>query len=303
MGDTHPDLHSGPVHLAAARGWRRVRVPAGSAGASRLADALPVLLGMAVLIVAATSGCATVYPTFATPMREVPVASSELDPPPPEDLVYLQMGSARIPKRTRDGRDWDELGGKAPDPFAIVFLDGREIFRTRPQANTLKPTWPGSPGGNFRIGRRTEVRIELFDSNSVQHRPICMVDITGVDEDAFTGRREVLCDNGATVTLLVEPAHAVWGVGVTLEVHFGEVVVTRVEPESPASRAGLVAGARIVAIQGKPVREMADGEARSLVNANLRTGFSLALLEADGATRTVKLREGPIFPVQSPDGE
>lgn len=302
MGGILSDPHPDPVPREAGGRRRRAWVLASRAAASPRVVARAVRLGMAALSVAAIGGCATVYPTFATPVREVPATSGALDPLPPEDLVYLQMGSARIPKRTRDGRAWDELGGKAPDPFAIVFLDDREIFRTRPQPNTLEPTWPGGPGGNYRIEPRSTVQIQLFDSNSVRHRPICMVEIARVDEDAFTGRREVLCDSGATVTLLVEPAHAVWGVGVTLEVHFGEVVVTRVEPESPASRAGLAAGARIVAIQGKPVREMAEGEARSLVNANLRTGFTLSLLEADGATRTVKLREGPIYPVKSPDG-
>lgn len=302
MGDPPPYVHAAPVTLTADR-WRSGAGVAVRSPAPRLAATAVALAGVWALVAAGAHGCATAYPTFATPVRDVPATSRELDPAPPEDLFYLRMGSAKIPKRTRDGRAWDELGGKAPDPFAIVFLDGREIFRTRPQANTLEPTWPGSPGGNFRVGPRAELRIELFDSNSVQHRPICMVEIAGIDDDAFTGSREVLCDSGATVTLVVEPAHAVWGVGVALEVHFGEVVVTRVEPESPASRAGLASGARIVAIQGKPVRDMVEGEARSLVNANLRTGISLTVLEDDGATRTVNVREGPIYRVQEPEAQ
>ncbi len=302
MGDLSPDLQAASAFVAAGRRRSGAGATVRARASWRAAAAL-LRAGAWVLLVAGVQGCATAYPTFSTPVRDVPPTSGELDPAPPEDLFYLQMRSAKIPKRTRDGRAWDEVGGKAPDPFAIVFLDGREIFRTRPQADTLAPTWPGSPGGNFRVGPRAELRIELYDSNPVQHRPICMVEITGIDADAFTDGREVLCDSGGTVALVVEPAHAVWGVGAAFEVHFGEVVVTRVEPESPASRAGLVPGARIVAIQGKLVRDMVEGEARSLVNANLRTGISLTVLEADGATRTVKVREGPIYPVRKPEAQ
>ena len=46
-----------------------------------------------------------------------------LEPPPPDDLLFLHVAAADIPKRTRDGRLWDEGGSGAPDPFVIVFVD------------------------------------------------------------------------------------------------------------------------------------------------------------------------------------
>ncbi|MBN2195603.1 MAG: PDZ domain-containing protein [Polyangiaceae bacterium] len=246
-----------------------------------------------------SAGCAPAFPAFSTPVRSTTADSATLDPPPPNHLVYLRLGSAKIPKRTRDGRAWDEVGGKAPDPYAIVFLDNRELFRTQPQPNTLVPDWSDGPSGNYRIGPRAELRIEIYDKNAMQPRPICMVELTGVEEAADEGGREVQCDSGASVRLLVEPAHAVIGVGLSLEVHAAEVLVTRVEEESPADRAGCARGDRIIAINGKAVRQMVEGEVRSVIRASVRTGFSLTLLEPDGATRTVSLKDGPIYLVSS----
>jgi membrane-associated protease RseP (regulator of RpoE activity) len=262
----------------------------------------PPWSALLALLLAGSSGagCATAFPTFSTPERPVSEAAGPLDPPPPDDLFYLRLDSAKIPKRTRDGRAWDTVGGETPDPFAILFIDDREVLRTAPQPNTLEPRWRDAPGGNFRVGRRSVLRIEMFDHNPGPDQPICMVEFARIDEDVGAGRRDLLCDNGATVRLHVEPARAVVGVGITLEVHFGEVIVTRVVPESPADRAGLRAGSRIVAIQGKRVRDMVEGEARSMIYANLRTGFTLSVLEGDGTTRTVELENGPIYPVTEP---
>jgi hypothetical protein len=237
MGDLSPDLQAASAFVAAGRRRSGAGATVRARASWRAAAAL-LRAGAWVLLVAGVQGCATAYPTFSTPVRDVPPTSGELDPAPPEDLFYLQMRSAKIPKRTRDGRAWDEVGGKAPDPFAIVFLDGREIFRTRPQADTLAPTWPGSPGGNFRVGPRAELRIELYVSNrsSTPH-------LHGRDHGYRRGRlhrwsRGPVRQRGDGRARR-RTAHAVWGVGAAFEVHFGEVVVTRVD-RSRGVRAGLV---------------------------------------------------------------
>lgn len=243
----------------------------------------------------ALGGCAPAFPSFATPVRAAPEQGQSLDPTPPDDLLYLRLRGATVPERTRDGRHWDAFGQHAPDPFAVVYLDGEELFRTRPERNTYRPTWPGSPEGNFRIPPRSTLRVEMFDQNPMKHRPICLFEFSGVDDDVFAGGREAKCDGGATLGLIVERARAEVGVGLALEVRRTEVLVTQVEEESPASRAGLMRGDRIVAIQGKTVAEMGPGEARSLVNANTRMGIELVILEPDGGTRTVRLKDGPIY--------
>src|SRR3972149_994024 len=102
-----------------------------------------VLAGAGLL----TLGCGTVYPELSTPVRPA-AAQADLSPGPPSDLFYIAFESARIPARTRDGRQWDKLGGSAPDPFAIFFLNEAELFRTPIQPTTPEPTWPGPKGAH-----------------------------------------------------------------------------------------------------------------------------------------------------------
>ncbi|HEX3850993.1 MAG TPA: hypothetical protein VHW01_08505, partial [Polyangiaceae bacterium] len=63
--------------------------------------ALRVPLAALLLSLAA---CGAVYPELATPVRAA--GTRRLDPPPPDDLVYLKFANAVIPSRTRDGRNW-----------------------------------------------------------------------------------------------------------------------------------------------------------------------------------------------------
>lgn len=255
-------------------------------GARRLGSSLGFML--------VVLGCAAVYPELATPIREAP-PQKVLDPPPPDELLYLHVRSAEIPRRTRDGREWDELGGKAADPLAIVFLDGVEIFRTDVAQNTLRPEWR-APKVNYRIPSRSVVKIELWDRNSVKDRPICVASLADVQDDVAEGGRNITCESGARIELIVKPARARLGVGLYYELRREQVYVTRVLAESPAERAGITGGERILRVQGKDVATMSEGEVQSLINANTRTGVTLTLLDGT-ETRTVELMEGPIYPV------
>ena len=252
---------------------------------------------VALGVLANGAGCAAVYPEVVTPVRDIP-QGFELDPPPPDDLLFLRVAEADIPKRTRDGREWDEAGGKAPDPFVVLFAGDRELFRTEAKSNTLHPVWNEEPKVNYEIPPRTQLRLELWDQNATHRRPICQANLSDVHEDTFSGGRNVACSSGARIRLIVEHARAKLGIGMKLEVRPHEVLITRVYEESPAARAELQAGQQVVAIQGKAVSEMEEGEARSLILANSRTGVTMSVLEAGGSTLTVTLKDGPIYPVQ-----
>jgi hypothetical protein len=252
---------------------------------------------VALGVLASGAGCAAMYPEVETPVRDVP-QGLELDPPPPDDLLFLRVAKADIPKRTLDGREWEEVGAKAPDPFVIVFAGDRELFRTEAKPNTLHPVWEEEPKVNYRIPPRTQLRLELWDRNATHRRPICQANINDVHDDVFSGGRSVACPSGARVRLIVERARAKMGLGMKLEVRPREVLITRVVEESPAARAELRAGHQVVAIQGKAVSEMQEGEAKSLVLANSRTGVTISVLEAGGSTMTVTLKDGPIYPVE-----
>ncbi len=242
-----------------------------------------------------SSACGAVYPELATPVR--PAGTRQLDPPPPDDIVYLKFASAQIPSRTRDGRQWDSVGGSAPDPFAKLLIDDKEILVTPVQANTLTPTWPDQHPGNYRMPRNVPVRVELWDSNPINNHPICVESINDILAEASTEQNlDIRCDSGANIQLTVQPAHAKFGIGLYYELRTYDIFVTRVVGESPAARAGLKRDDQILKIQGKVAKEMDAETARSLINSNVGTGLTLTIKHPNGAVDDITLKDGPMYP-------
>ncbi|MCA9639867.1 MAG: PDZ domain-containing protein [Myxococcales bacterium] len=244
------------------------------------------------------AGCGAVYPELSAPLRPPP-AGRDLSPPPPDDLLFLGFKQARIPTTTRDGRKWDKLGGSAPDPYAILFLNDKELFRTPVQSNTVSPTWPNQKKANYRIPSGGRLRVEVWDSNPVNNHPICVKKLMSLKEDAYQGEVSFDCASGAQVTLRVEPAHAKIGLGFYYELRTEDIFVSRVIAESPAGRAGIAKGDEVLEIQDKAVKSFEDGEAQSLVNANASMGVKLKLRKPTGDVKTVTVKNGPIYPVDS----
>lgn len=243
------------------------------------------------------TGCGAVFPEITPPLR-TPPPGFELSPPPPPDVFFIRFGGADIPKKTRDGRQWDSTGGGAPDPFAKLLVNGKELILTPVESNTLRPTWPDQDRGNYRIPAGSTLRVELWDSNPLTSHPICAETLPRLDarerEDSVL---EIECDNGGRVRLVLEPAHGKLGLGLSYELRTEQAFVTRVVKESPAGRAGLAPGDRILAVEGQDVATMEEGKLQSLVNANASTGVKLSLLGADERRREVTLRDGAVYPV------
>lgn len=249
-----------------------------------------------ILLALAALGCGAVYPELATPVRQVP-AGFVFTPPPPNDLLYLGFARAAIPAKTRDGREWDSVGGSLPDVFAKLKVDDRDLIVTPIQANTLAPTWPNQIFGNYRIRPDASVWVELWDSNPIANHPICSKQIRGIHEEAsFERRLAVDCASGAYLELIVEPAHGKMGLGFSYEIRTDQVFVTRVFRESPAGRAGVTRGDELMAIMGDPVAGLSNGQIRSLINSNGSTGLRVRLRKADEAEAELTLRDGPIYP-------
>ena len=241
------------------------------------------------------SACGAVYPELSTPVRAA--GTRHLDPPPPEDLIYLKFAKAQIPTHTRDGRQWDSVGGAAPDPFAKLLIEDKEILLTPVQANTLTPTWPDQKVGNYRIPHGVPVRVELWDSNAINNHPICVESIGNLLAEVNDEQNlELRCDSGATIEIVVQPAHAKFGLGLYYELGTDDVHVTRVVGESPAARAKLTRGDQLLRIQGRDVKSMDPETVRSLINANVSTGVTFAVRHADGSQSDVTLKDGPIYP-------
>lgn len=259
----------------------------------RCAMLLPLVLGVAA--------CGAVYPELTTPIR-MPVAAQQIDPPPPPDVFWVSVREGVAPERTRDGRTWQELGGKLPDPYVVLFLNGKEFLRTNPQSNTLTPTWPDSPRGNFRVQRGDRLRVEMWHEALVK-TPICMKNVGG-DTDDWVGARQIhfTCEGGAELTIAWEPAHARIGYGFYYELRTETVHVSRVFEESPAARVGMKVGDRLLSINGLPVKGMKDGELKGYFNAQRTEGVEIEF--SHGAEQVVKatLKEGPIYPLFSEVG-
>jgi hypothetical protein len=230
-----------------------------------------------------------------TPVRPPP-DSYQPNPAPSAELLYITFRGASIPLKTRDGRDWDEVGGEEPDTFAKLIVDGREIITTPVQANTRAPTWPNQKHANYRIERGKKVVVELWDANPITNHPICSERIVNIQDDAGAAPLDIDCDSGARIVLDVRPAKPVIGLGFDYElIGSGVARVTRVIKESPAGRAGIEVGAKFTSVQGKQLMTLDPLQVQSIVNTNSRTGLDLELLSTDGKPKQVSVREAAMY--------
>jgi hypothetical protein len=246
--------------------------------------------------------CAAVYPEVQTPLRSAEGRETEA---PPSELRWISFKGATVPSETRDGRKWGgDLGRAAPDPYAVLFLNGKLLLKTPAQTATLTPTWPDGPAGNFRIKKRDRFRVEIWDSNALSDHPIGFKDIGSMDESVdISGEADIECDSGAHVRIAFEPAHARLGLGFYYELRIGEVFVTRVYEESPAGRAGIKPGDQIVALDGKAVSSLKSPEIQSLLNTPHATPFPMRVRhKVDGQEVAVQAKDGAIFPLFSEMG-
>jgi hypothetical protein len=241
-------------------------------------------------------GCPALYPELPTRTRKV-MEGQNLDPPPPETMRWIKFVSARVPPKTRDGRPWDKVLGSLPDPYAKLLLNGKDLLRTPPQSDTLEPTWPTAPRGNFRIVPEDELRVELWDANSLNDLPIGVREIGRPSEEArLTKIIRSELEGGGEVVIAFEPAHAMFGLGFWFELRTSSSYVTRTLEGSPAQRAGLQKGDEILRIADRQVSTMTADDVRSALNSVPSTGIQMLLRHPDGTTLTVVLREGPIYP-------
>ena len=243
-------------------------------------------------------GCSAVYPEMGTRVR-APVADEALEPAPPTDLYYIAFEGAIIPNHTQDGREWS---GGGPDPYAKLKVGERDLIVTPTQSSTRRPSWPDQTQANYRLEPGAELTVEMWDARAGTDHPICVTRVLDIDHIRDGGNNELQCDSGARVFLTVQPARPVLGIGLFYELRGTDGVrVTRVVSESPAARAGLKPGDRILAIQGTPVGDLDALGVRGKINGNTRTGLMLDVLFVDGKHGAVELEEGPIYPV-SGDG-
>jgi hypothetical protein len=268
----------------------------GATLAPRNRRARPLLSTLLLIALLGALGCPAVYPELATRLR-APAPGQVLSPPPPDDLRWIRFLSGRIPERTRDGRTWDQVMSSLPDPYARLLVNGKEVLRTNVQSDTLEPTWPQGPAGNFIIKPDDRLRVELWDGNPINDKPIGIREIgRATPEHRSSGRISVELEGGGRIELAFEPAHAKMGLGLWYELRTSTVFVSRTMADGPADRAGVKRGDQILAIGGREVRTMTAGQVRSAFNAVPVKGISLHIRHASGSIETLIVAEGPIYP-------
>jgi hypothetical protein len=252
----------------------------------------------ALLFATLSAACGAVYPEVSTPLR-TPPADFRFEPPPPRDVYFIRFKQAVIPKKTRDGRRWDSVGGEAPDPYGKIMVNGKDLIVTPLQSDTLSPTWPDQELANYRILDTDRVAVELWDANPLNNEPICSEGITNVGAAAASDEPflEINCDNGGRVELIVQPAHGKLGLGIQYELHTEQAFLTRVLKESPGGRAKLRVGDEILSVQGVSVATMEEGRLQSLINANASLGVAMTVRTGDEPPRNVTIKDGSVFPL------
>lgn len=260
---------------------------------------------LAVLFLAATfvTGCPAVYPEVGTRLKVAP-KNAILEPGPPELYFWMRVVEARVPEKTRDGRNWDQVLGSLPDPYAKIIVNGAELFRTTVQSDTLTPTWPDAPRGNWEIPKGAKLRVELWDSSPINDAPIGIKEFGRPTPDELVeGRYHTELNGGGEITIAFEPAHPMFGLGFWFELRNDASFITRFMPGSPADRAGLQKGDEILSINGQKVSGMSGDAVRSILNSAPVSGLDLELKRPDGTTVKLNVKDGPIYPTFAEYGQ
>lgn len=238
-------------------------------------------------------GCA--YPRRETNITPAPPAITEAAKRP-EGLWTVRVLTGETPQKKRSGMAWD-TDGTAPDPFLRLYVDERLIWESEVQYDTATPAWNVTLPRNLKVGDDDNFRLEMWDRDTaVDADPMGRLSHTGLPPNAMPDAQARLSlEMGTAVEVIVSAPTAYRGVGVHFEVHKDALVVLEVEPLSPAGRAGLKPGDRIVGLGPERVQHMTGQESSSQLSLASERGLALTVADAEGKERQVPLDKEPIW--------
>jgi PDZ domain len=248
---------------------------------------------LTICALSCAAGC--VYPRRATPLTTVmhsPVDRSTQ----PENLWQLQIVEAEIPRQTRTGQYWDDDDGP-PDVYFVLAIKGSERWRTEAILDSFTPKF-SNPSPNLSFDRNARVRLELWDKDGMSADPIGIYEGKALSDVFLDADTTISLNGGATITLRLRKPEPRAGTGIAeYELRPSGAVVRLLVPNSPASRAGLRDGDRIVAIDGKPLANLSAEAADSALALAAQKKSELAIQRGE-TKHKVKLDGGYVWPAQ-----
>ncbi len=238
-------------------------------------------------------GCA--YPRRGTSLT--PAGNQVQSLGVPAHVWKLRLVGASVPPQRRGGMDWDEDGG-LPDAFVRIYRGGELVFESPVREDTLEPTFDEALPKNVWLPPDQEVRLELWDrDDGPANDPIGIWRGQGLPGNAVPDAdARISMENGASLTLRLSVPEAHRGVGVAqYEVRSDELILLEVLEHSPAGRAGLSAGDRVVSIGGRRVEEMSEAEAASALSMAADRREALSVRKTSGQEEEVELDRGYVW--------
>lgn len=253
----------------------------------------PIVAALATAVLAFAPAC--VYPVRATSVVPLPAGVRAV---PPADLVRVQLVSAEIPPRQRSGLVWDD-DGSPPDAILKIYRGSELLWESPRVDDSLRPEWTNVVTDNLLLDREETLRIELWDEDDAFDQPIGTWTGRGLPRSAIPGAPwRILLEGRAALVLRPLDPIGRRGTGVPrFEERGDSLFLVEVLRFSPAGRAGLMAGDRIVALDGEPVARLGMARAATMLSQAWNAGTRVTV-ERDGRRDDVTFDREPIWPAR-----
>ncbi|MDH5671326.1 MAG: hypothetical protein OEZ06_04205 [Myxococcales bacterium] len=254
--------------------------------------ATDLLIGATVAALGA--GCAYQrHTTSLSPANNARIQSSDR----PSDLYSFRLIEATGAAVNPSGLPWDD-DDTPPDPFVRLYIGDQLVWESEVAEDQSHPTWNATVPKNLVVGSGKSFRLELWDHDSAMgHDPMGSIERNGLPSSMLPGAiARLQLDSKSTVTVLLDDPVPHRGVGLTVEIHSEALHVLGVEPYSPAARAGIKVGERIVGIGPDRVAHLDDKDCASRLSLAADRRHALAVTDAKGGNeRQVELDRGYVW--------
>jgi hypothetical protein len=250
-------------------------------------------IGLAFGVLLTANACA--YRHHTTPLQTVP------NPPRtsqewPAGVYGLRLQQAEARQVKMSGLPWDD-DGTLPDVFVRLYIDGRQVWQSEVAQDDDTAVWNVGLPKNVVIPKDAHIRIELWDWDTpVSADPMGHTERRGLPNALPGTESRFVLNTSAVVTFMVAAPEPRRGVGISVELQPDALKVLTVEPYSPAARAGIKKGDRIVSIGHASVSELSEDKAASEISLAVDRQHTLGVTDSDGGNaREVKLDQGYVW--------